>query len=57
MESSHIARVNEAIIVVIFDELAVRAARDHCGEGNALRAAKFDVVFERGAEAAFDSDD
>lgn len=57
MESSHVARINEAIIVVIFDELAVRAARDHCGEGNALRAAEFDVVFERGAEAVFDSDD
>ena len=57
MFRSHVARIDQTIVVVIFYELAVRTARNHRGEGNALRTSQLDVVLEGGAEAVFDSDD
>ena len=53
---SHIARIDQTIVVVVLHELAVRSARNHRGEGNALRASQLDVVFEGGAQTVFDSD-
>lgn len=57
MFRSHVAWIDQTIVVVIFYELAVRTARNHRGEGNALRTSQLDVVLEGGAEAVFDSDD
>ena len=52
----HVAWIDQTVVVVVLHELAVRSARNHRREGNALRASHLDVVFEGGAQTVFDSD-